>query len=90
MASSTIIGAWIASAAAVLARFGHLESIPPDWRDWHVNATNASALARTLAREREHAYLFRTLATLRTDIELFESIDELQWKGSIASDKIVV
>jgi 5'-3' exonuclease len=78
------------STAAVLARFGHLESIPPDWRDWHVNATNASALARTLAREREHAYLFRTLATLRTDIELFESIDELQWKGSIASDKIVV
>jgi 5'-3' exonuclease len=78
------------STAAVLARFGHLESIPPDWRDWHVNATNASALARTLARESEHAYLFRTLATLRTDIELFDSIDELQWKGSIASDKIVV
>ena len=76
------------STAAVLARFGHLESIPPDWRDWHVNATNASALA-LLAREREHV-LFRTLATLRTDIELFESIDELQWKGSIASDKIVV
>ena len=69
------------STAAVLAKFGHLESIPDDWRDWHVNATNASALARTLSRERDHAFLFRTLATLRTDIDLFESVDELQWKG---------
>ena len=69
------------STAAVLARFGHLESIPEDWREWHVNATNASALARTLARERDRAILFRTLATLRTDIDLFESVDELQWKG---------
>jgi 5'-3' exonuclease len=69
------------STAAVLAKFGHLESIPEDWREWHVNATNASALARTLSRERDRAFLFRTLATLRTDIELFESVDELQWKG---------
>ncbi len=73
------------SAAAVLARFGHLESIPDDWREWKVNATNATALSRTLAEERDRAFLFRDLATLRTDIALFESIDELRWEGPLAA-----
>jgi len=69
------------STAAVLARYGHIESIPADWQTWHVDAFNASALAGTLARERETALLFRTLATLRTDIPLFDSVDDLHWKG---------
>ena len=68
------------STAAVLAKFLHLESIPPDSRDWHVNASSAGALAATLSRDREQALLFRTLATLRTDIPLFDDIDELRWK----------
>jgi 5'-3' exonuclease len=46
-----------------------------------VNAANAGALAATLEREREVAFLFRTLATLRTDIPLFDSIDDLKWSG---------
>ena len=69
------------SSAAVLAKFRHLESIPPDWREWRVNASNAGALAHTLAEQREQAMLFRTLATLRTDIPLFENVDELRWRG---------
>jgi 5'-3' exonuclease len=69
------------STAAVLAKFGHLESIPGDWGEWQVNAANASALAATLAREQDRALLFRTLATLRTDIALFDDVDELQWSG---------
>jgi 5'-3' exonuclease len=69
------------SSAAVLAKFVHLESIPTDWREWHVNVANASALADTLSREREQALLFRTLATLRTDIALFDDVDELRWNG---------
>ena len=69
------------SSAAVLARLGHLECIPADWREWHVNATNASALANTLSIERDRALLFRTLATLRTDIELFDDVDQLRWNG---------
>ena len=73
------------STAAVLAKFGHLESIPADWRDWHVNAANASALAHTLANEREQALLFRTLATLRTDIALFDDVDQLRWNGPTES-----
>jgi 5'-3' exonuclease len=69
------------SAAAVLARFGHLESIPRDWRDWHVNVTRAGQLAATLEHDRERAFLFRTLATLRTDVPVFEDVEELRWKG---------
>ena len=69
------------SSAAVLAKFGHLESIPADYREWHVKAANASALADTLSRERDRAVLFRTLATLRTDIALFDDVDQLRWNG---------
>ncbi len=69
------------STAAVLARFGHIEAIPADWREWRVNAANAGALAHTLAAERDRALLFRTLATLRTDIALFADVDELRWSG---------
>ena len=69
------------STAAVLARFGHIEAIPADPRDWSVNATNAGRLARTLAEQRDRALLFRDLATLRTDFTLFESVDALRWTG---------
>jgi 5'-3' exonuclease len=69
------------SAAAVLARFGHIERIPLDAGEWHVNAASAATLARTLQRDRDRALLFRELATLRTDIPLFSSVDELRWAG---------
>jgi 5'-3' exonuclease len=70
------------SAAAVLAKFAHLENIPEDPRQWHVNVSSAGKLALTLAEWRQQAMLFRTLATLRTDIPLFDSVDELEWKGA--------
>jgi len=66
------------SSAAVLARFGHIESIPVDWHEWGVKVASPSALADTLVRERERALLFRTLATLRTDIALFDDVDQLR------------
>jgi 5'-3' exonuclease len=69
------------SAAAVLAKYGHIDLIPPDWTTWRVNATRPAALAATLVRERDRALLFRDLATLRTDIALFENVDELRWNG---------
>jgi 5'-3' exonuclease len=69
------------SSAAVLAKYIHLESIPKDHREWRVNAANAGTLAITLAREWEHAQLFRTLATLRTDIPLFDDVEQLRWNG---------
>jgi 5'-3' exonuclease len=69
------------STAAVLARFEKLEQIPDDPREWHVNAANSASLAATLRRDRKLAFLFRDLATLRTDIPMFDSVDELEWKG---------
>ena len=76
------------TAAAVLAKYGHLEAIPADWRLWHVNVVSAGALAQTLQREHDRAVLFRELATLRTDIALFASVDELQWKGTMPASRL--
>jgi 5'-3' exonuclease len=69
------------SAAAVLARFGHLESIPADWSEWGVSVSSPKALSSRLCAEMDRALLFRVLATLRTDIPLFESVNQLQWNG---------
>ena len=73
------------SSAAVLSKFLHLESIPKDSREWRVDVANASALAGTLSREWDRAILFRTLATLRTDIKLFDDVNQLTWKGPQAA-----
>ena len=69
------------STAGVLSRFARLEDIPDDWRTWNANVMSPASLSRTLLREREQAFLFRRLATLRTDIPLFDNVDALQWKG---------
>ena len=78
------------STAAVLARFGHLESIPRDSREWTgVNVAKPAALAYVLEQQRDLAFLFRDLATLRTDIPLFDSVDELQWKGPVPTARLL-
>jgi len=69
------------SAAAVLARYHHLENIPEDYRTWGVNASSPARLARVLAESRDDVFLFRTLATLRTDVYVFETVDDLRWQG---------
>jgi 5'-3' exonuclease len=69
------------STAAVLARYGHLEAIPADPREWNVNVTSPAKLAAILQANGDLALLFRKLATLRTDIKLFDDVDELRWKG---------
>ncbi|HEX6214848.1 MAG TPA: 5'-3' exonuclease H3TH domain-containing protein [Vicinamibacterales bacterium] len=68
------------SASAVLAKFKHLDLIPQDWRTWGVNV-RAAALSITLEKDRALAMLFRDLATLRTDIPVFDSVEDLEWKG---------
>jgi 5'-3' exonuclease len=71
------------SAAAVLARFGHLESIPPNTSEWHVDVRSAATLNATLRARWADAELFRTLATLRTDAPLPQSEPtELLWQGA--------
>lgn len=70
------------STAAVLSRYGTLDAIPDDWREWNVDVPRAGALALVLARERARALLFRELARLRTDVPVFASVDELEWTGA--------
>jgi len=69
------------STAAVLSRFGRLEAIPDDWRTWQANVASPAALSRVWLRDREQAFLFRTLATLRTDVRVFDDVDALRWSG---------
>jgi 5'-3' exonuclease len=69
------------STAVVLARYGHLEAIPDDPLAWDITVRSASRLAKELAAHRDLAAQFRDLATLRTTPELFESVDELCWRG---------
>jgi 5'-3' exonuclease len=72
------------SASAVLARYGHLEQIPRDWREWGLNLASPKSLAETLLQNRKLIFLFRDLATLRTDIPLFDSVQQLKWNGATA------
>jgi 5'-3' exonuclease len=69
------------SASAVLARYDHLESIPKDASQWEVPIRGAERLASSLREHKADAFLFRDLATLRVDAPVFESVDELRWRG---------
>jgi 5'-3' exonuclease len=69
------------SAAAVLARWGHLEQIPPEGADWDANVRGAAKLAVTLRENLADALLFRRLATLETDSVTVGHPDELRWRG---------
>jgi 5'-3' exonuclease len=69
------------SAATVLARWGHLEAIPPDPADWEVTVRGAAKLAVTLQDRHEDAVLFKELATLRVDRSLLGGVEDLRWRG---------
>lgn len=69
-------------AQAVLSVYPHLEAIPDDASTWKVKVRGAEKLAATLAANRNEATLYRTLATLRRDVPLAESLDALEWKGA--------
>ncbi len=69
------------SSSAVLAEHVHLEEIPDDHADWKVKVRGAATLAENLRENRQDAMLYRTLATLRTDVPIAESLDELRWNG---------
>src|SRR5690606_7001308 len=71
------------SAAAVLARHRHVDEIPDDPSAWSVKIRGAAVLAENLRSRRDEARLYRTLATLRTDVPLPErELDELRWRGA--------
>lgn len=69
------------SAALLLSHYSHLEDIPRDPSAWVPAVRNASRLAASLSGSWTDALLFRTLATLRLDVPVFDTIDDLAWSG---------
>lgn len=69
------------AASSVLSKYAHLEDIPKNWKEWAPSIRNALLLSQRLFTNWSDAMLFRTLATLRLDVPVFESVDDLQWRG---------
>jgi len=69
------------SAAAVLARYEHLEAIPDASEYWDVSVRGAKRLAATLSGGREDALLFRRIATIVRDVPDLGSVDDWCWHG---------
>ncbi|MBW2374596.1 MAG: flap endonuclease [Deltaproteobacteria bacterium] len=69
------------STSTVLAKLVHLENISDDHAQWGVTVRGGAALAHNLSEQRDDAMLYRTLATLRTDVPIDESLEDLRWTG---------
>src|SRR6185295_4589588 len=70
------------TAATVLSRYRRLEDIPDGDGTWGLSVRGGSAVAQKLRERRADAFLYRTLARLRTDVPLTETLDDLRWSGS--------
>ena len=70
------------SSAQVLQEFTHIEGIPDDAGDWNIKVRGANSLAQNLAEHREAAALYKELATLRLDVPISESLDDIEWQGA--------
>jgi 5'-3' exonuclease len=69
------------AAASVLSLYTHLEQIPKDWKTWDPAIRRARGLSESLFAAWDDALLFRTLATLRLDVPVFASVNDLRWQG---------
>jgi 5'-3' exonuclease len=84
------IPAWGAkSAAALLSKYKHIESIPEDIETWGLAVGRARRLQENLTSRREEALLYRRLATLRTDVPLSENASDLEWRGALPDLKAI-
>jgi len=72
------------AAAATLSRYIRLEDIPKDWREWHPSIARARRLCESLIQFWNDALLFRTLATLRLDVPVFDTVEDVRWAGPAA------
>jgi 5'-3' exonuclease len=71
----------VKAAALTLSQYPHLEGIPKDWREWHPSIRKARLLSESLFNAWSDSLLFRTLATLRLDVPVFDTVEDLRWKG---------
>ena len=69
------------AAALTLSQYPHLEDIPKDWQEWHPSIRKARLLSESLRNSWNDALLFRTLATLRMDVPVFDTVEDLRWEG---------
>jgi 5'-3' exonuclease len=69
------------AAALVLSQYLHLDDIPKDFQHWHPSIKRARALSESLFSVWNDALLFRTLATLRIDVPVFNTVEDLRWNG---------
>ena len=69
------------SAAAVLARYEHLEDIPRRADEWDITVRGAAKLAATLDAQFDEALLFRLIATIDLGAPTIADVDELRWVG---------
>jgi 5'-3' exonuclease len=69
------------SSSLVLAEYSHLENIPLDAAAWGPKVRGAERLVEALRDGMGDALLYRELATLRTDVPLSESLEDLEWQG---------
>ncbi|HYM01110.1 MAG TPA: 5'-3' exonuclease H3TH domain-containing protein [Blastocatellia bacterium] len=69
------------SAALALSHYPHLEDLPKSWRDWNPAISRAGKLSASLFENWDNALLFRTLATLRLDVPVFDRVEDLYWNG---------
>jgi 5'-3' exonuclease len=76
-----IAGWGMKAAAQVFSQYPHLEDVPKDWEKWHPSIRRARSLSASLLEGWNDALLFRTLATLRIDVPVFASLEQLLWKG---------
>jgi 5'-3' exonuclease len=76
------VAGWGAKAAAnVFSLYPHLEDVPEDWKTWNPAIRRARGLSESLFAAWDDALLFRTLATLRRDVPVFETVEDLRWQG---------
>src|SRR5262249_16436277 len=76
-----VAGWGVKAAALALSQYPHLEDIPKNWRQWHPSIRKARQLSESLLNSWNDALLFRTLATLRLDVPVFDTVEALHWTG---------
>ena len=80
--SPGVPGWGVKAAALAFSQYPHLEDIPKDWRQWHPSIRKARGLSESLFNAWNDALLFRILATLRLDVPVFDTVEDLHWKGA--------
>jgi 5'-3' exonuclease len=74
------------STAIVLERYVHLEDIPDNALLWDASPRGAKSMATSLNEHRTRAELYKNLATLRFDVPLTETLEDLEWRGAHRAD----